>query len=102
MRGVCLDFQDTVQYQDNLDPEWHGFRSGPTGLHGMDSIRHVNVLYASGSSLIHPNTNYKIYHGRAVEVMNEITTFLWYIQGGKECYWKLGVVILMPVVKWNF
>lgn len=76
MRRVCLDFQNTVQYQDNLDLELHGFRSGPTGLHGINSIRNVNVLYASGTSLIHPNMNYKIYHGRAVEVMNEITTLL--------------------------
>lgn len=70
MRAVCLDFQDTVQYQENLDPEWHGFRSDPTGLHGIDYIRNVNSLYASGSSLIHPNMNYKICHGRAGEVKN--------------------------------
>lgn len=99
MRGVCLDFQDTVQYQDNLDPERRGFRSGPTGLHGMDSNRHVNILYTSGSSLVHPNMNYKIYHGRDVEVMNEITTFFVVYSGQERMVLKFGVVILMPVVK---
>lgn len=96
MRGVCLDFQDTVLYQDNLNPERHGFRSGPTGSHGIDSIRNINVLYASGSSLTHSNTNYKIYHGTAGEVKNEITV-LCYIQEGKNGVESWGWLFLFQL-----
>lgn len=108
MRGVCLDFQNLVQYQDSLDPEWYGFRSGPTRweLHVMVSIWNVSVLYASGGSLIQANTNYKIYHGRAREVKNEMTTLMWYIcmfpREEKHGAESSRVVILRSVVKLHF
>jgi len=71
----------------------------------MDSMSNVSVLYASGGSFTQANMNYKIYHGRAREVKNEITTLMWYIhmfpreEDGAE---SLRVVILRSVVNLHF
>lgn len=43
-------------------------------LHVIDSIWNVSVLDASAGPLIQVNMNYKIYHDRAREVKNEMTT----------------------------
>ena len=66
----------------------------------IDSIWNVNVLSASGGSLIQANINYKNYHGRAREVKNEMTTLMWYIhmfpREEKDGAESSRVVILRP------
>lgn len=74
-------------------------------LHVIDSIWNVSVLDASAGSLIQVNMNYKIYHDRAREVKNEMTTVVWYIHvfpREKDGADSLRVVILKSIIKLIF